>query len=282
MVWKHIQILREGGLPIKGSARSDYRINGPIDPTLAQFAKTSRIQPHYFFSTASTQTLAKGGAAAGLPEGNIWIAESQTSGRGRFNRLWSSGYGGLWISLLLRPPVTPVQVPSLTQIAAITLAQVIRRLTRIDARLKWPNDVVCQTPQGWRKLAGFLTEMSAEMDRTHWVIIGMGLNVNNSLPEELKKIGTSLHGLTGRAFQRGAILRAFLSRFLNAYPRWMKEGFEPFRKDYWKLYRDPDERVRLQTSEGLVQGLVRGIDASGALLLQSKKGIKRYFEGELA
>ena len=207
MVWKYMRAFREDGLPVEGSARSGYRIVGPVDISLWQWAQAKGkrwVQPHYFFSTASTQALAKAGANAGLPEGHLWMAEKQTSGRGRLDRRWDSGYGGLWISLLLRPPVPPVRVPSIAQVAAMALARAIQSQTKLEARLKWPNDVVYQTPQGRRKLAGFLTEMSAEADRTHWVIIGMGLNVNNDLPPELQEIGASLRGQSERQWSQGA------------------------------------------------------------------------------
>lgn len=306
MVWKHIQALRAWGLPIEGNARAGYRVTGPIDLSLWRWSKNrsgkilgnaaltpalsrsqrgrgdiSEISPHYFFSTASTQTLAKTGAAMGLAEGTLWIAEQQTAGRGRLERSWASGYGGLWISLLLRPPVPPSQVPSVTHVAAVALVQMIRNQARLDAKLKWPNDVVCKTKQGWKKLAGFLTEMSAEIDRTHWVTIGLGLNVNNELPPDLQAVGASLRELTGRNFHRAELLDAFLTLFRSAYYRWIKGGFGPFQRDYWGFYRGPQETVRLRTSQGLVEGIARGVDAFGGLIVESRRKIFHFSEGEI-
>ena len=172
-------------------------------------------------SSDLTQTLAKEGGMAGLPEGHLWIAETQSRGRGRLERLWESAYGGLWFSLLLRPPVPPSRIPPLTLLAGLCLRNAIAKICGVDAKLKWPNDLIVPSPQprqdyrrvagslatspdmhggrgrgraagegSFKKLAGILTEMSGQMDRTDWVVIGVGLNVNNTISKGLAELAT--------------------------------------------------------------------------------------------
>src|SRR4029077_2895368 len=162
-----------------------------------------------------------------------------------------------------------------------TLAEAIQDLTRLPARLKWPNDVVMQTSQGWRKVAGILTEMSAELDRTRWVVVGIGLNVNNSLSAYLKGRALALSTCLGQQLSRAALLRSFLDRFGKSYRRFEKSGFDAFRVSYWDRYSQPDEPVRLRTARGLVNGIARGVDARGALVVESKNKIKSIWEGEI-
>src|SRR5262249_39806334 len=133
----------------------------------------------------------------------------------------------------------------------------------------------------WRKLAGILTEMSAEADRTHWIVMGIGLNVHNRLPQSLASIGVSLEELGGSTPTRGEILTSFFETFRPMYQRWLKLGFHPFRKGYWQLHRDTQAPLRLKTAQGLVAGQARGVDDSGALIIESRREIHHLLEGEI-
>src|SRR5438132_9123963 len=148
-VWKHINTLKDLGIPLESTQRSGYRLVVPADSSLAKFTGTKRAWaiPHYFLNTHSTQTLAKEGGMAGLPEGHLWIAETQSRGRGRLERIWESAYGGLWFSLLLRPAVPPSRIPPLTLLAGLCLRNAIAKICGVDAKLKWPNDVVLASPR---------------------------------------------------------------------------------------------------------------------------------------
>jgi BirA family biotin operon repressor/biotin-[acetyl-CoA-carboxylase] ligase len=276
-VWKQLQFIKNAGLPLEGTSRQGYRLKAPVDSSLASFHARGWGAPHYFLSASSTQTLAKGGASAGLPEGHVWIAETQTKGRGRLDRRWESAYGGLWFSLLIRPRLPAARVPPLTLLAGLALRDAVEDVTGVSAKLKWPNDLLVSS----RKLAGILTEMSGQIDRTEWVLIGVGVNVNNALPRRLLRQAASLYALTGRSWARAEILHAFLKTFHHAYERYLQEGFEPFRRSYWSHYVAPNRRARLKTAQGMIQGIARGVDASGAIMIESRRKIHLISEGEI-
>lgn len=295
-VWKHVKSLRDAGIPLESAGRHGYRLDGPADFSLTRFAfsrpAASWITPHYFLSTASTQTLAKAGATAGLPEGHLWLAEVQRGGRGRLDRAWESRYGGLWFSLLLRPKIPPGRLPALTLVAGLCLREAIQEACGVDSKLKWPNDLLIPLPSplprgedlgegSLKKAAGILTEMSGQMDQTDWVVLGIGLNVNNTLSVALRGEALSLRDVTGGAHSRGKILESFLARFRKSYGRYQKEGFEPFRAAYWRAYSRPNQPVRLRTARGVLAGILRGVDASGAIMVESRRKIRTLSEGEI-
>ena len=283
-IWKHVKALRAEGFPIKTHQATGYAMTEPFDFSLlkGELVRGSRFwNAHYQFSTASTQTLAKNAAQQGAPEGHYWIVEKQTAGRGRLDRVWDSNLGGIWLSLLLRPAIPPMRVPALTLIAALCLAEAIRSKLHRPVKLKWPNDVVVETVGGWRKIAGILTEISAEIDRAKWVILGIGVNVNNPLPETLEKQATSLRKLSKRTYSRAELVKEFLERFAGAYRRFEKAGFDGFRQSYWHAYSRPNQAVELKTSQGLIKGIARGVDAQGALLVESKHKTFPVWEGEI-
>src|ERR1700687_3633871 len=178
-VWKQINALKGLGFPLESAERSGYRLKVPADGSLIKFAATKHtwVIPHLYLNTHSTQTLAKEGGLAGLPEGHLWVAETQSKGRAGLDRAWEPVYGGFCFSFLLRPPLPPSRVPPLTLLAGLCLRNAIEIVCGVDAKLKWPNDLLV----GSKKLAGILTEMSGQTDRTDWVVIGVGLNVNNTI-----------------------------------------------------------------------------------------------------
>lgn len=284
-IWKQVKSLQAAGIPIESAARNGYRFRGPADLSLSTLRVPAELmgwlQPHYEISTSSTQTLAKEGAAQGLPEGHLWLAEVQAKGRGRLDRIWNSGFGGLWFSVLLKPTLAPAFIPALPLVAALALAQTIRKLMGVEARLKWPNDVGIGKGRSWRKVAGMLTEMSAEMDRVHWVVLGLGLNVFNTLPAALRRQATTLFDASEQIPPRREILLAYIDTFLPLYRRFQQKGFEPFQKSYWELYRDPREAVQIQTAQGEVKGQVCGVDAQGRLIVESRRQTVHLSDGEI-
>jgi len=278
-VWKHVNALKDLGFPLTSAERNGYRLGVPADCSLLKFAASKPTWgiPHYFLNTHSTQTLAKVGAVSGLTEGHLWLAETQSKGRGRLERIWESPYGGLWFSLLVRPDMPPSLMPPLTLVAGLCLRDAIESVCRVDAKLKWPNDLMVDS----KKIAGILTEMSGQMDRTDWTVIGVGLDVNNAIAKPLTKIATSLYQLTGKPWKRAVILRSFLEIFRPAYRRFEKQGFEPFQMRYWSHYARPDSPVTIRTPHGLIKGIARGVDASGAIMIESRRKIRTISEGEI-
>ena len=150
----------------------------------------------------------------GGAEGSLFVAERQTAGRGRWGRKWESPAGGLWYSLLLRPAIGPGRIQELVLAAAGDWVDVLKGLG-VDAFVKEPNDVWV----GKTKLAGVLAEMSSEPDRVQWVVLGVGMNVNNDPPREVVAPSTSLRALTGRAWARQELLSAWMARFAKTCAR---------------------------------------------------------------
>ena len=198
-VWSHIEELRSLGFGIDAGPHSGYRMTSVPDVLLGDDIR-SQLAPdtlvgqdiRVFRETASTNQLVDQMALSGEKEGLVVFAESQTQGRGRLGRKWVSPESkGLWFSVLLRPPLRPPEMTQLTVIAATALARAIRRATNLKPDIKWPNDILING----RKVAGVLTEMSAEPDRVLHAVLGIGVDVNMEqadFPPELHPIATSL------------------------------------------------------------------------------------------
>ncbi len=227
-IWKNIDQLRNQGYNIVSQTKKGYKlINEPdvlsesnIKVALGDFPFLKEVL--YFRSIDSTNTKAKILAEQGADEATVLIAEEQTAGRGRLGRVWdSSKSNGLFFSLVLRPNVVPSQASVLTQVAAVAMAKAINTAVGVSVGIKWPNDLWI----GNKKLCGILTEMSAEFSRVNYVVIGIGVNVNNNIFDgELFKIATSLKIETGKDVKRVDILVEFLKQFLYYYNKFKIGG----------------------------------------------------------
>ncbi|MCI0405239.1 MAG: biotin--[acetyl-CoA-carboxylase] ligase [candidate division Zixibacteria bacterium] len=182
---------------------------------------------HSYQSVGSTNSTAWKLAEEGVPEGTLVVADRQTAGRGRLGRSWHSPPRvGLWFSLVLRPEVAPSQAPGISLLTALALSQTIGSRCGMEAKIKWPND--CQI--AGKKVAGILTELSSELDRVNFVIVGVGLNVNQTksdFPTSLKRKATSLSIETKQKWQRAEILALFLKEFEHFYLPFKKSGVAP-------------------------------------------------------
>ena len=188
-VWKWVERLRELGVRVKGHPRTGYFLERVPDiltaDMLRQRLKGSLFGKHiyHFFKVDSTNRVALELGHAGEPEGAIILGEEQTAGRGRAGRGWhSERAAGIYVTLLLRPKLAPVQAPLLTMMAGLSAHTAIQAQTGLAVDLKWPNDLLI----GGKKAGGILTEMHAEPDRVHFVIVGIGIDVNHTaMPAEL-------------------------------------------------------------------------------------------------
>lgn len=232
----------------------------------------------YLESTDSTNRRAREEALQGAPEGLVVIADSQSQGRGRMGRSWSSPAGvNLYLSILLRPPLPPDRVPQITLLAGVSCARAIRRATGLDARLKWPNDIFISG----KKAAGILAEMEGENSRRRFVILGVGINVNweaESLPADLRETATSLRAEAGREFDRGALLHGTLEELEEDYALFRQEGFsEKMREEWNRLSLANGKRATLTFLDHEVSGEIQGLDTDGALLFIDLEGTPRRF-----
>jgi len=222
-------------------------------------------------------------AREGAPEGIVVIAETQTEGRGRFGRGWSSPPGcNLYFSVLLRPSLSPASLPQITLVAAVSLCETLRETTDLDVRVKWPNDLVI----GEKKICGILTEMTTRGKAAGAAVLGVGLNVNMEdalIPEGLRGIATSLCCEAGRRFDRSALLRRLLVSLDGDYRLFLREGFEPFRDRFAEHSSILGKEVRVEAAGRRMEGKAAGIDREGMLLVATEGGESiRVASGEIS
>src|SRR5271154_54608 len=216
-VWARIEELRRVGYEIEAGPHFGYKlVNSPdalhADDLLARLGKTKVIgrDIQVFEQTTSTNDVIEKLARDGVKEGVVVFAESQTRGRGRLGRKWiSPGRKGLWFSVLLRPDLRPQEATQLTIASATALHRAIQAETGLKPEIKWPNDILI----GGKKIAGILTELSAEVDKVRYVILGIGIDVNqdaNEFPADLKKTATSLKIESSETISRAELATAIL------------------------------------------------------------------------
>jgi BirA family biotin operon repressor/biotin-[acetyl-CoA-carboxylase] ligase len=249
------------------SSRELYRlVVAPDIPYPFEFpGRQDRI--HYFPQITSTMDEARKAAGRGCPDLTVIIAGAQTKGRGRMDRVWASDEGGLYFTLVIKPRAHPAEAIKFNFLASLTLVEVLREECRIDARVKWPNDIMVDNS----KLSGMLSEMDATGDTIHFVSIGIGVNVNND-PALIEPRAVSLRSLTGRAFSRPKILGRFLDRFESG----LKEAAFPLILARWKQFAGCLNReVTIVTLKETLNGFAEDVDDQGSLVLRLADGTRR-------
>ncbi|MGE7184724.1 biotin--[acetyl-CoA-carboxylase] ligase [Peribacillus sp. NPDC006672] len=277
-VWKHIEDLRSEGYNVEAVRKKGYRIISAPEKVseseiqLGLETKTIGKMIHYQETVESTQKIAHQLANEGVQEGTLVVAEEQLSGKGRLMRSWHSPkFSGIWMSLILRPKIPIHEAPQLTLMAAVAVAQAIEDTTDLKPQIKWPNDILVNR----KKVVGILTEMQAESDRIHSVIIGIGMNINQKLvdfPEDLHEKATSLFIESGETVSRSMVIQRALFRLENLYDLYLNEGFMPI-KDLWESYAiSLGQVIKASTVNDTIVGKALGITDSGVLLLEDGKG----------
>ena len=238
-VWKGIKKLREEGYEIEAVTNRGYRLTNPETMynkrELEQGLKTKTMgQSIYFYEeTDTTNNRARELALEGAPEGTLVVAEKQTAGRGRRGKVWESPLGtGIWMSLVLRPQIMPAEASVLTLLCGLATAEAIEAETGLSAGIKWPNDILING----KKAVGILTEMDCEMSEVHFVIPGIGINVNTaSFPPEIAEIATSLYLECGKTVSRRRLVHKVLERLEEHYETFLRTGsFDAMLEDYRK------------------------------------------------
>lgn len=278
-IWAHIEELRRLGYDIEAGPHLGYRlVSVPdvlhADDLLARLYKTRVIgrDIRVFEQTTSTNDVMEKLARDGVKEGVVVFAESQTRGRGRLGRKWlSPAYKGLWFSVLLRPDLHPQEATQLTVAAATALRRAIAAETGLQPEIKWPNDILV----GGKKVAGVLTELSAELDRVKHVILGIGVDVNlgaGEFPADLRKQATSLKIESGRPVSRADLATAMLRELDNDY---LRVGVGRFAEvaDEWEAHCKTIGRdVTIQIGDRRLRGRAESLGESGELLLRTEHG----------
>jgi BirA family transcriptional regulator, biotin operon repressor / biotin---[acetyl-CoA-carboxylase] ligase len=276
-VWRWVQRLRELGVRVKGQTATGYfleRVPDILTPDLLRKRVNGKLfgkRFYHFFKTDSTNRVGMELAFAGEEEGAVILAEEQTAGRGRAGRKWHSEQGtGIYVTLLLRPRISPVQAPLLTMLAGLSLHSAILAQTGLNAELKWPNDILVQG----KKLGGILTEMHAEPSQVRFVIVGIGLNVNQEkFPPELSSMATSLRKESGKTHSRLELLVRLLREFETDYNRFLREGPSYVVGRFAEVSQFPNgKRVRVDTGRNTYSGQTAGLSADGLLLVMKDDG----------
>ncbi|HEY4602492.1 MAG TPA: biotin--[acetyl-CoA-carboxylase] ligase [Cerasibacillus sp.] len=288
-IWKHMKELEKDGYEIEARQRRGYRIisfpNKLSENTLKWGLETDWLGNTIIHktSTTSTQHIAHHLAREGAKHGTIVIADEQTGGKGRMNRPWhSSKNQGIWTSLILRPEISPHQAPQLTLLTATVLADVIYKETNIRPYIKWPNDILIEN----KKLSGILTEMQAEQDRIQYIIIGIGMNVNQTiheLPDDLSEKATSLRIETGHQLDMIKLVQAILEQFERTYETYLNEGFKSI-KTKWESYGFKiGERINVKTMNQQWEATFSGIAPDGGLLVENKHNgkVEKLYSAEI-
>jgi len=285
-VWKRLHRLKALGYLIEGEPRRGYRLVTTPDKLFAEeilYGLGARILrgPIYHFETAaSTNDTAKALGAQGAAEGTLVVAETQSSGRGRLGRHWLSPSGmGIYASLLLRPPLPPNELPQITLSTAVAMVRALTRAAGVTPGIKWPNDLILRG----KKLGGILTEMETESDQIRYLVVGLGLNVNDpDFPSELTGTATSLFREEGRTFSRVHILRAWLEEFEALYLRFLERGFAEILEEWKQHSVTLGKCVAVRQGLRQLEGLAIEVADDGALLLETARGeLVKVTSGEI-
>ena len=288
-IWARIEELRRLGYDIEASPVLGYRLlSAPdvlhADDLLARLGKTKVIgrDIRVFEQTTSTNDVVEKLARDGVKEGAVVFAESQTKGRGRLGRAWTSpARKGLWFSILLRPNLRPQETTQLTVAAATAIWRAIHVVTGISPEIKWPNDILI----GGKKVVGILTELSAEVDRVKHITLGVGVDVNltaSEFPPELRKIATSLRVECGKPIVRAELATAILRELDCDYARVCQGQFPGLADEWEELCSTIGKQVVVGIGERKLRGRAEALDDDGALLLRTEHGrLERVIGGDV-
>ena len=275
-VWKQIEQLRALGFVIESQGKQGYRLLSCPDslmaPVIARGLQTrwAGRQIVYLPSVDSTNRRARQLAAEGAPHGTLVSADEQTAGRGRRGRGWISPAGeGVFMSLILRPQSHPSEVARLSMQTALAVALSIAQTTGLDARIKWPNDIVC----GGRKVCGMLLEMNADEQAVHDVVAGIGINVHQTqFAPEIAQTASSLDLLSGQRVCRAALVRAFL----EAFERTEALAAQGALMDAYRARSATlGQRVQVIAPAGSFNGTALEVTDSGSLIVEDEEGQRR-------
>ncbi len=275
-IWKHIKSLEKDGYDIEAVPSKGYRLGSVPDilnaADIGHGLKTRIIgkRIELLRETGSTNAIALETARLGAPEGTVVIAETQTAGKGRLGRTWTSPRGNIYMSVILRPAIPPHKAPLITLMAAVAVASAVRMETGLQAGIKWPNDVLISG----RKVAGLLTEMNAEFDRVRHVVLGIGLNVNmdvRELPPQIRNLSTTLAAEAGERINRTRLVQKVLAELERWYGLFLKDESSVLGE--WKAINvTTGKRIAVKSISETFEGTAQGIDDEGRLVVKLDDG----------
>ncbi len=276
-VWKQIETLRKQGFSIEGVSSVGYRLSGIPDALhvleMMPASDSARIGKRIIVKeeTGSTNNDAWDLGEKGEEEGVAVLAESQHAGKGRRGRQWISPPGkNLYLSILLRPLLLPSEAPIITIMAAVSLCETIEALYSLEPRIKWPNDILLEG----KKVSGILAELHAEQESIHFLILGIGVNLNmdrKMIPGDLLYPATSVALCLGRDVERVPFARRLMENLDRGYEELLKGDDSLIRRRWMESCAHPDASLEVNTPKGVLCGRFKGIDQEGAMLLETER-----------
>ncbi len=287
-VWKAVRQLQETGYEIEAVRNRGYRLLAEPDLLTAELV-TKQLRTEWagrptlvLDSVDSTNSETKRRAEDGAEEGLLVIAEEQTAGRGRRGRTWQSEKGeGIFMSLLLRPDIAPGNASMLTLVMGLAVRDALEETCGMpDLFIKWPNDIVADG----KKICGILTEMSAEADCVHYIVVGVGINVHDpSFPEEMAQTATSIRQQTGESVCRAELSAACMLQFEKYYAVFLETQDLTGLMDLYNGYLiNRGREVCIKGGDRDEFGTADGINGRGELLVDTPEGEKTVFAGEVS
>lgn len=285
-VWKHIKKLKEEGYNIESVNKKGYRlVSFPGDLLTSENIKynlqTEMIGDniHHLQTIDSTNEYLKR-IGDKSTDGTVVISEEQTRGKGRMGRTWQSKSGeGIWMSLLLKPNIIPFKAPFITLVAGVSVVTALRKLN-VPAQIKWPNDIILND----KKICGILTELSAEIERVNYVIVGMGMNVKNMyFSGELEHKATSLYK-EGYILQRVDIVDEILYEFEKNYIDYIENDNKEHVLNLFRQYSNIiNKEIYLIKNDKRELVTCIDINDSGNLIIKDKdNNIREIMSGEVS
>lgn len=289
-IWKVMNQLKEDGYQVESVPNRGYRlIDSPdiLSQTELQSRMITRMGAalYYYDETGSTNIDAKRLAEEGAPEGTLVVADAQRNGRGRRGRDWESPAGySCYFSLLLRPSFLPDKASMLTLLMAHSVALAIEKLSGYKTGIKWPNDIVMDG----KKVCGILTEMTMEADYINHVVIGVGINVNQSditqFPENVREHAGSIAMICGEKIHRAKLVSMVMEQFNQDYQAFCQTlDLSGVLESYTAHLVNTDKQVRVLDPKGEYTGTALGINPEGELLVKLDDGnVTAVYAGEVS
>ena len=254
-----------------------------IEEKISEFLETEKIGKDIlcFRKVFSTNSISKFLANHGAEEGTILVSEIQTNARGRSGKKWEAPEGGVWMSMILRPDVPPAKIGLITLATGVAIAKAIRSLD-VDAKIKWPNDVLIKG----NKISGVLTEVNATFNQIEYVVVGVGIDSNLKLEDFSEDIRIGTTTLTEEAptkVDENELIGIFLNEFEKVYDIYLNGDIEDILTEWRALSDTIGKYVNItQTGGHMTQGYVVGINNEGSLILERQDGtLEKIISGEL-
>lgn len=279
-VWKHICSYKERGYIIESVTNKGYRLVYEPDTIseegIKSGLKTEFIGRNIFLYNKTDTTNERAKANNNAPDGSVFIAETQTGGKGTRGRGWTSPRGtGIWHTILLKPDIPPLEAAQITLVAGIAVCKAVEN----GAMIKWPNDIVI----GSKKLCGILTEMSSEKNMINHIVCGIGVNVNTeSFPDEIAHRATSMYIESGKKYKRNELTAKILNEFEYYYSKFLDGGLGAILDEYKKYCVTIGRDVNVTLKKETITGRAIDVDADGSLVVETDGGTVRVTSGEVS